>query len=132
ASIWFASRRRGYVDLRLELEDCLILPPAQVVIPPDAQPGQVAGEIGKPAQLPHRGIAGGGGGDAGSPSQLLVADVERNVDPYVEGEVERLVRRERRLHVGGNGRTGRRRILLRVCCGGGIRGLFGGESCERE
>src|SRR5207244_2603445 len=91
-----------------------------------------AGEIGEPAQLPHRGSAGDGGGDAGGPGQLLIADVERDVDPSIDGEVERLVRGGRRLHVGGDGRTSRRRVLLLIRYRDRIGRLFGGEGRGRE
>src|SRR5207244_13182918 len=53
----------------------LVIPSAQIVISPDAEAGEVAGHVRKPAQTARRRRTGiDRSGDAGRASQLLVAD----------------------------------------------------------
>src|SRR5205823_2494889 len=84
------------VDLRLELEERLILRAAQVVIPADAKSGKVAGDIRNPFQVPLRSRAdraAGVGVGALDPTEALCAVIEGEVEPAVNGEVRRLPRR---------------------------------------
>src|SRR5207245_4359744 len=95
--------------------------------------GEIAGDIRKLAQTARRRRTGADGGrDAGRRGQLLVADIEGDVDPPVDGEVERLVRRRRLLDVGGDGRSCGRRVLRRIRRLGGILRLRVREARDRE